>query len=119
MINIIINISQAIVPGMTEYFKNMAGGTGLFIAIISPYWVLSAWIFLVIGISTKIFKKKPSPVASSVTAGRNNDYLFCSACGKGYDESWKVCLDCGIALNKNPDLSPENSGGAIRNSAIK
>ena len=31
------------------------------------------------------------------------DSLVCPKCGKGYDDSWKVCLGCSAELVKNPN----------------
>ena len=32
--------------------------------------------------------------------------LICPKCGKGYDSSWKVCLQCRAQLNKNQNYQP-------------
>lgn len=102
---------------MAEYFKGMAGGSGLFLATVTPYWVLPAWIFLIIGIIEKIVKKKQKVTQTIMVASHNStDYFICPTCGKGYDETWKVCFDCRAQLNKNTNyVCPTNQQGAKNN----
>lgn len=40
----------------------------------------------------------------------------CPKCGKKYDSSWKVCLDCGVAFEKeviNKTLTPPNTTATL------
>lgn len=79
--------------GNIQQLKNVKGGGINLVA-------LAFFIYLLVCLRYK------KPIEKPIQAPTNQP-LLCPKCGRGYDNSWKVCLYCRTELVKNPDYSIE------------